>query len=160
MMCAICHETISRETSYTLPECSHSFHTNCLMTWFRKGHDTCPLCQNHGINADMQKPYLLKQTALEQYKTIRRKSRSKNCPKAIKTKIKSLKKAEERLKALKNQKKVFFSSVQPEVPVKKIIQRARRMETKIWNQERLLRKKKICIGLSHEVLIIPIKRQV
>ena len=35
---------------YELPECEHTFHTNCIMHWFRTDHNTCPLCQNTGIN--------------------------------------------------------------------------------------------------------------
>ena len=32
--CAICREKLENNT-YTVPECNHKFHTNCIMTWFR-----------------------------------------------------------------------------------------------------------------------------
>ena len=50
-ICSICHEPLSNsEQIYTLPECSHKFHTNCIMHWFRTDHNRCPLCNNEGIN--------------------------------------------------------------------------------------------------------------
>ena len=54
-ICAICHENLGEENIYNLPECCHNFHTNCIMTWFRAGHDRCPLCNNKGINATLLK---------------------------------------------------------------------------------------------------------
>ena len=47
--CVICLEPLINDL-YTLPECSHSYHTNCIMHWFRTKHTTCPLCNNQGIN--------------------------------------------------------------------------------------------------------------
>merc|ERR1712166_314928 len=49
-ICAICHEDFTGEL-YTLPECSHIFHTNCIMTWFRMKKTSCPLCNNNGVNS-------------------------------------------------------------------------------------------------------------
>ena len=50
-ICAICHDNLGEDNVYTLPECNHKFHTNCIMTWFRAKHNTCPLCNNKVINA-------------------------------------------------------------------------------------------------------------
>lgn len=50
-ICSICHENLNNnEQIYILPECSHRFHTNCIMHWFRTDHNRCPLCNNEGIN--------------------------------------------------------------------------------------------------------------
>lgn len=43
--CAICILELGTGTPHAL-ECSHSFHAECIMTWFRSGHSKCPLC-NH-----------------------------------------------------------------------------------------------------------------
>ena len=48
--CSICFNTIEKKDEYILPECKHKFHTNCIMTWFRMGHNKCPLCNNPGVN--------------------------------------------------------------------------------------------------------------
>ena len=44
--CMICLENLSNEQQYSLPECSHTFHQNCIMQWFRSGSHKCPLCNN------------------------------------------------------------------------------------------------------------------
>lgn len=50
-ICSICHENLNNnEQIYILPECSHRFHTNCIMHWFRTDHNRCPLCNDEGIN--------------------------------------------------------------------------------------------------------------
>ena len=42
--CAICREDICQNT-HTL-EFNHTYHTNCIMNWFRTPNATnCPLCQ-------------------------------------------------------------------------------------------------------------------
>jgi hypothetical protein len=62
-LCAICHEPHSAAQAYTLPECQHTFHTHCIVTWFRHkdisgdavgvttgGDGPCPYCMNRGVN--------------------------------------------------------------------------------------------------------------
>ena len=48
--CMICREELQCEPCYTLPECNHTYHTNCLISWFRNGDSRCPYCGNNGIN--------------------------------------------------------------------------------------------------------------
>lgn len=48
--CMICREELQCSQCYTLPECNHTYHTNCLVTWFRNGDSRCPYCGNKGIN--------------------------------------------------------------------------------------------------------------
>ena len=48
--CMICRDELGSEPCYTLPECSHKFHTNCIISWFRNGDSRCPYCSNKGIN--------------------------------------------------------------------------------------------------------------
>ena len=47
-MCSICLEDNDLQL-YTLPECNHTFHTNCILAWFRKGKKACPLCKDEGV---------------------------------------------------------------------------------------------------------------
>ena len=48
--CMICREDLQCAPCYTLPECNHTYHTNCLISWFRNGDSRCPYCGNNGIN--------------------------------------------------------------------------------------------------------------
>lgn len=48
--CMICKENLYDKPFYTLPECQHSYHTHCLISWFRNGDSRCPYCGNKGIN--------------------------------------------------------------------------------------------------------------
>jgi hypothetical protein len=69
--CMICREEMECTQCYTLPECNHKYHTNCLISWFRNGDPRCPYCGNKGINnvnADITRQFTSKYYAL-QYKT-------------------------------------------------------------------------------------------
>ena len=54
-ICPICRDDISGFNTCTLPECNHTFHADCLVSWFRSprdwcatdktGYGTCPLCR-------------------------------------------------------------------------------------------------------------------
>ena len=48
--CMICRDELVCSQCYTLPECNHTYHTNCLVSWFRNGDSRCPYCGNKGIN--------------------------------------------------------------------------------------------------------------
>ena len=48
--CMICKDELQCSQCYTLPECKHTYHTNCLVTWFRNGDSRCPYCGNKCIN--------------------------------------------------------------------------------------------------------------
>ena len=46
MNCSICLEKLDKD-KYLL-ECNHSFHTKCIMDWFRHKKEGCPLCRDEG----------------------------------------------------------------------------------------------------------------
>ena len=48
--CMICKDELQCGQCYTLPECNHTYHTHCLISWFRNGDSRCPYCGNKGIN--------------------------------------------------------------------------------------------------------------
>ncbi len=49
-ICMICNEEYDNSLCYTLPECNHKYHVNCIISWFRNGDSKCPDCRNKGIN--------------------------------------------------------------------------------------------------------------
>jgi hypothetical protein len=48
--CMICKDELQCGQCYTLPECNHTYHKHCLISWFRNGDSRCPYCGNKGIN--------------------------------------------------------------------------------------------------------------
>ena len=59
-LCVICQDSLNKAPTYALPECTHRYHTHCIVTWFRHRPSSedyctndggrCPLCGNRGIN--------------------------------------------------------------------------------------------------------------
>lgn len=47
--CPVCHESSdeSATTTHTLP-CGHVFHPSCIISWFRRGENSCPVCRDTG----------------------------------------------------------------------------------------------------------------
>ena len=47
-ICAICHvEYDEKDDVHTLPECSHKYHSSCIIQWLRTGNASCPSCRGH-----------------------------------------------------------------------------------------------------------------
>lgn len=165
-ICAICHEDLTCEL-YTLPECNHTFHTNCIMTWFRAptGSNKCPLCNNSGVNklSDLDNLHWSeRQRAAENYKRVRASSRRKDCPKHIKNMIGKLKKIEnqqkERIKNFKDFKKTKF----PDKTADEIYKEYMKFRRDKWRFYRRIRRQKALIGFQQNVvnIIIPVKQDI
>ena len=99
-ICAICHDNLGEDNVYNLPECSHSYHTNCIMTWFRAGHNTCPLCNNKGINSTNAQinehvnnaHWAQRIKYLKLYSIVSKKSRKKSASKEMKKAVENVRK--------------------------------------------------------------------
>ena len=92
-MCSICQTEIGAEgDAHTLP-CNHCFHTSCIIQWFRSenSHGTCPECRQTEPNQLSFPDIQQRCTALRRY------SRRKNAPPALKKLVLQLKNAEESL---------------------------------------------------------------
>lgn len=50
-ICTVCQDILDNgEQVHFLPECKHGYHTNCILSWFRNGSNTCPCCGDRGVN--------------------------------------------------------------------------------------------------------------
>lgn len=107
--CIICLENLSSEQQYSLPECSHTFHQNCIMQWFRSGSHKCPLCNNLGVNdsTNTTSTGAWYTRGKQKYKMIRRYSRKKEAPLILKKEIEKLKKLEVKRANLRKEMKEF-----------------------------------------------------
>ena len=165
-ICAICHEEM-KEDLYTLPECNHTFHTNCIMTWFRmkQTNNKCPLCNNEGINciSGIDKTHWRAQhLALENYKTLRIQARKKDAPKQLKKMVEKLKKMEKKFKENSKSFKEFKKSKNLDLTVTQIHKKYYDYKRLNWHLKQKIRKQKILIGFQQNVvnIIIPIKKEI
>jgi len=76
--CAICLEILN-DNVYTIPECNHKFHNNCMIEWYRRlGSDCgCPLCRSSPDLTSLS-------TSKARVKLYKQISRRKVCPIIIK----------------------------------------------------------------------------
>ena len=46
-ICPICHDALSSNNVYKIPECNHQFHSECIIPWFRSdiSNGSCPYCK-------------------------------------------------------------------------------------------------------------------
>ena len=79
--CVICHENVQKETKAL--ECGHTFHSSCLVDWFRTS-PSCPLCR--------ALPTISGQTLHARCKYLCKKSRQKNAPPELKALVMRLSK--------------------------------------------------------------------
>ena len=161
--CMICLENLSNEQQYSLPECSHTFHQNCIMQWFRSGSHKCPLCNNLGINElentnnDYANNYMGAwfTTGKHKYKILRQYSRKKEAPQVLKKEIKKLKLLEENQKQLAKEMKEFKNKVGSFGELKK---QWNKLRNKKWSLQGRIRQKKMGISNFNIVPIIIAKK--
>ena len=109
-LCIICYSELdcSGSITYSLPECGHTFHQNCIMHWFRQANSKCPLCNNTGpFNGHPNDQRARWNYPFERYKVLRRLSKKKDAPKDLVKGIKLIKKNEQKLVDLRKQLKDF-----------------------------------------------------
>ena len=88
--CSICF-TSTDENICTLNECQHSFHTNCILRWFRSGNSSCPCCRSVPLEPEFGPE------KHGRYKFLRKYSNRKEAPKELKNLVEKLKKKEKYL---------------------------------------------------------------
>ena len=152
-ICAICHEDMETNI-YSLPECTHKYHTNCIMHWFRAGHNTCPLCNNTGINHQLHQHhqpdgtlvdmntlggiYGMRGAALQNFKKIRRLARKKDAPKELIKQIKAIKRKEISNKKKRGKFNKFKEEIPPPQKTRAQLQREWHTACRKWRPWRLL----------------------
>ena len=83
--CTVCQtELHGREDVHTLA-CGHTFHTNCIMQWFRSLQSRCPLCNNEsGVEwHEEEQSYGRVDAAYK--KQVKRWAKNPNAPQWVKT---------------------------------------------------------------------------
>ena len=111
-ICPICQESTDLP-KFRLPECSHEFHTECIVHWFRQGERRCPMCNNEG-HTSQQEVNNIPEIYVSSYYGSRSKvqflkkyARRRNCDPLLKEYIEKLKKLTEKLKTIKKEESEF-----------------------------------------------------
>ncbi len=47
--CPICTDLMEANTKYSI-DCGHTYHTSCIVSWFREGNGSCPMCRAPSIH--------------------------------------------------------------------------------------------------------------
>ena len=131
--CSIC-QTTDPPNWHTL-DCSHKFHTECIIQWFRRGGNTCPICRAEG-NTGQGLRFL---DRLARASFLRQASRRKDAPKELKRLVQRLQKAEKMSREMakdfskyrKKHKKVMQT-------ISKKRQKSWRSHNRVWRIRNLL----------------------
>ena len=151
-ICVICMSSMTEENSYKL-SCSHRFHTDCIIKWFRSSDGNCPCCMDNPMNINMTQGIyfgMYNSDVLDKrFHNIMKYSRKKDSPIILKKEIKKIKQYESQLKAIKNERKEFRKKEE----YKKLTKEIDRLNAKLYNKQNSLRGHKLEIITKYPLLI-------
>lgn len=181
-ICIICHDQLDTAQTYKLPECNHTYHTHCIVTWFRHrgscDYDAygrkvevdgkCPHCGNNGINnvcksepksyGCVRRRCYLSPTEHARFKTIKREGKKHGESPILNKLFDKLDVMEKKLKDATLSDSLFKKKITTDAvnysETKKIIRQNR---NKVWEQRRNVgRIRKEIASFPIVPLIIPI----
>ena len=160
-LCLICHDNLSSEPCHTL-ECKHKYHVDCIISWFRSGNVNCPYCNSKPENLpNFDSNYYYRSDLKREFSIVKKFYKSKDFPKALRSKVEIILKNEDKLKELKNELKQLKNEVGT---YSDIIKKYRKTNSKIWKKTSdIYKKKKNLLSMINIVpltIIKPIKKNV
>ena len=96
--CAIC---LQNDGNCFQIECTHTFHPECIISWFRSGHKTCPVCRSEGCSMD-RIMHIGQPGSLTRFEYLRSISKYHTSPKLLKEIIKDYNEEEDKLFEMEN----------------------------------------------------------
>jgi hypothetical protein len=142
-MCVICRENLNTEQIYKLPECNHEFHTTCIISWFRRNHNTCPCCNNTGndLNDDEYTGHIINSHVIQSEKTkiLKQYAKRKDAPKILKQIVSKLQASELKYKLLNTEMKILKTKTGQYTD---ILKQVRQHRLKIWRCSTMIRSQK------------------
>jgi hypothetical protein len=151
-VCPICLDKLEGKPTYKI-QCGHSFHTDCIMKWFRSSSGNCPCClDNPNNNKKIYQPIFYGYwniKFIESRCNVIKKYNQKN-PGNIQMdkKFEKLKKYKDEFSELKNEKKEFLNN--PEV--KEIKKREKDINRKFIRKGQQIKKLKINIVTRYPMI--------
>ena len=136
--CVICYSNLDdEEQCYSIEPCGHTFHTKCIIDWFRRA-STCPCCRDNTVQQLNQIPgFILKERAKE----LRKISRRVNAPDDLKKLVERMKKCEIKLKEKNNELKAYRKQH------KEILSKERKLQHARYNLSWTKRKNERLLGI-------------
>lgn len=176
--CAICQLPLLHETNtplHTLKECKHTYHTDCIIAWFRTRNNRCPLCGNSGINhyeeicgtygtasefippgSTIHRSRFLTPQHKERYNILKQFSKKNHAPKLLKKYMNKIEKLNQELKDSKKELHEFYNSSHHVITAKKMNLKLKSLETKIFKKKYAIDDNKLkIINLPIIPVIIP-----
>ncbi len=86
--CTICLDEFADNKPCHELQCGHTYHTACILTWFRNGNPSCPLCRDEEGNVSIVSPS-------EAVRMLKKISKRSSAPARLKRAAERLQKAEE-----------------------------------------------------------------
>ena len=130
--CTICLEKFadSDKSCYTIPQCNHTFHTSCLMQWFRQ-EMRCPLCRDNGLG---QEPdgRRMGSKGIGKLPLIRKICRRKDAPPLLVQILKKRDEIEKKRLAAAKELKLATSTKQPTIYAKHQAL-VRKLRNRVWD---------------------------
>ena len=161
-LCPVCQDVLSGGAEeHSLP-CNHSFHTGCIVSWFRSGQSRCPVCMRTGdeIAGDVDDEDISDSDLDDESRMVylRGLLRCPDPPPGLRELVKDHKKAMERVRGvraqvrnLREQKGCFRDLIKQQDSLRKKLQRA-------LNNAEL--KRSAILRIPMVPLIIPVHRHV
>ena len=153
MYCAICSSDVGE--FYTI-DCDHSFHTECIMNWFRSGRSSCPLCRDPGQKIISS---FGASGTMSRFSHIKRLASYDSCPSHIKDLIQNVAKDETTVTEMEEELEEFKKSADGKFSL--IHRKITKQMAKIEIEKYRLRNKKKCISFMNcDRIIIPVKKEI
>ena len=103
--CCICFDDVNDNS--TELSCGHKFHSNCIIHWFRSGHQDCPYCRALPTYDSLQG---ISSNTRGRYQFNRKFARRKEAPLSLKKLVEKLRKYEDLERGKRRKYQTWFKS--------------------------------------------------
>ena len=146
MDCAICQESFFEYGPTHKLECGHEFHANCIVSWFRSGQKSCPICRDEVDN-----------TITNDMNYLKRLTKMRSCPAFIKDALVDYNEMKNEIKQLKHEVALFEVNAEGKYHV--IKDNIKALKKKLTSKKSMLKNAKENL-LNCHIFILPIKKTI
>lgn len=146
MDCVICQESCFEYGATHSLDCGHKFHASCIVSWFRSGNTSCPVCRDE--------PQRIL-SGSNSFLYIKRLSKLKSCPTFIKDALNDYEQIKSDIKQLTHELQLFETNAEGRYNV---------IKRQIYNKKKNLKRKKRLLNhaknriSNSNVFIVPITK--